>query len=410
MYLSDIKNVRAGAVLGDTVYGERGQPLLYPGVALTDDYLADLKRRGIASIYIADPDTADLEVPQPITVQARASALQNLNRAFESVTSACEQLRQASVETILEHLQSDRFSSTVRTDSVGESLQSLAADADGFLNQLMGREVLAGLNSIKSHDSYTFQHSIDVTIMGVVLANKLGWERSRLKAFAIGCILHDIGKIFIEPEILNKPAKLSDSEFARVRAHAAMGYSVVRAIAPTLGPLVPVVAHQHHEKQDGSGYPRGLRGDNTLGHTRSGGLIHDFGAVCAVADVYDAMASARPYRAPWAPDRVTRMIQSASGTHLNRMAVRAFEMSVSPYPICTPVRVLSGRYTGHAGIVSKVYEQTLDRPRVRVMYDPAGARIEPVEIDLRREQDVTVESITSAADPHRPAAPVKIPA
>jgi HD-GYP domain-containing protein (c-di-GMP phosphodiesterase class II) len=391
MYVNDLAKVAPGTVLGETIYGGSGQPLLYAGVALTSEYLADLRKMGIGALYVRDPDTADIQIPHPVSPEARGRAMQHLARAFEAVTQACESLREASVHTIQEHLQSERFASTVRSAGSFEMMAGLSGDVDNFLEQLMSREVLAGLNSIKAHDAYTFQHSIDVTIMAVVLAKRLGWERSRLKAFAMGCILHDIGKIFIDPAILNKPGRLTGEEYERVMAHPTLGHSIIRALAPGLGALVPVVASQHHEKQDGTGYPRGLRGDNSIGRNRPG-FIHDFGAVAAVADIYDAVSSDRPYRVSMPPDRVVKLIRGLAKTHLNRIAVDVFGQCIAPYPVGTRVRVLSGKYATFDGIIAKVHQHALDRPLVRVMYTPAGDRMEPTEIDLRVERDVAIES------------------
>jgi HD-GYP domain-containing protein (c-di-GMP phosphodiesterase class II) len=100
------------------------------------------------------------------------------------------------------------------------------------------KDVLLGLNSIKTHDSYTFQHSLDVSIMGLLLAKKLGWDKERLRAFGIGCILHDMGKIFVDKQILTKPGRLSEDEFALMKAHPTLGYELVRTIAPSLNTLV----------------------------------------------------------------------------------------------------------------------------------------------------------------------------
>jgi HD-GYP domain-containing protein (c-di-GMP phosphodiesterase class II) len=396
MYVNDLAKVTPGTVLGETIYGASGQPLLYAGVALTSDYLADLRKMGIAAVYVRDADTADIEIPHPVSPEARGRAMQHLTRAFEAVAQACESLREASVQAIQEHLQSERFASTVRSVGSFDMLVGLSGDVDQFLEQLMNREVLAGLNSIKAHDAYTFQHSIDVTIMAVVLAKRLGWERSRIKAFAMGCMLHDIGKIFIDPSILNKPGRLSGEEYERVKAHPTLGHSIIRALAPGLGALVPLVAHQHHEKQDGTGYPRGLRGDNTIGRNRPG-LIHDFGAVAAVADIYDAVSSDRPYRVSLAPDRVVKLIRGLSRSHLNRIAVDVFGQCVAPYPVGTRVRIMTGKYAAHEGIVAKVHQHALERPLVRVMYVPSGQRMEPREIDLRGERDVSIESVPRGA-------------
>lgn len=403
MTLTRLSEVRPGAVLADTIIGTSGKALLYAGVTLNETYLSELQSHGIPAVYVRDAETDDVEIPHAVSPEARGRALRNLSQAFEAVSAASEELRHASVETIQRHLQSDRFANAVRAAGGGQSIAALSGDVDGFLEQLMNREVLAGLNSIKSHDAYTFQHSIDVTIMGVVMARRLGWDRQRLKAFAMGCMLHDIGKIFIDPSILNKPGKLTDEEFARVKSHPELGREILRAFSGALGPLVPLVAHQHHERQDGTGYPRGLRGDNALGRSPAG-MIHDFGAVCAVADVYDALASHRPYREPWPTDRVAATIRSMARTHLNRVAVDVFSKCVAPYPVSTTVRISGGRYAGHGGVVVKVYSTEPARPRVRVLRDAKGARVEPAEIDLRTERDVSLQCVPPAGEPQHPPA------
>jgi hypothetical protein len=179
-----------------------------------------------------------------------------------------------------------------------------------------------------------------------------------------------------------------------MKAHPTLGYELIRRIAPTMSYLIAHVAYQHHERQDGSGYPRGIEGDNTLGENNAK-MIHDFGAVAAVADVYDAVASDRAYRQGWPPDRVVNLIREMSGTHLNDKVVRLFMQTVAPYPIATNVTVLNGRFKGYQGVVSDVNNRALDRPRVRLLYDPTGKRIDAKEIDLLVERDIAVESVRS---------------
>ncbi len=393
MQLRDLANIETDSELGETIYGEGGQPLLQRGVKLSAKYLEKLARIGLRAVYVNDPDTSDIEAPEPVSPESRAKAVHNLSHSFEHVGQMCKDLRKSSVEEMQEHLRSERFADTLRS---GTGVGALSADVDQFLDQLMNREILVGLNSIKTHDSYTFQHSIDVTIMAIVLAKKMGWDRSRLKSFAMGCFLHDIGKIFIDAEILNKPGRPTTQEFARIKMHPTLGFEVIKAMAPSIGPLAPQVAYQHHEKQDGSGYPRGLKGNQILGQNLPL-QIHDFGAVSAVADIYDAMSSDRPYRAGWAPDRVVTMIRELAGTHLNRMGVEVFLQTVAPYPVCTDIRVTAGRYTGWKGIVAKVSRPSLNRPRVRLLFNPTGTRVNPLEIDLRQEVDCQIECVQKMA-------------
>jgi HD-GYP domain-containing protein (c-di-GMP phosphodiesterase class II) len=392
-----LTDVKAGAKLGQTIFGAAGQPLLQAGVELTPEYLQTLHDRGMTSLYVEDPDTADVEVPQPLSPATRARVTANLAQAFDSITEKTASLKDAYVAVARKEMQAARFADAIRAAAGGEGLYTVAADIDSMLDELKGRSVLAGLNSIKAHDSYTFQHSIDVTIMGLVFARSLNWERWRLRAFGVGCILHDMGKLFIDTAILNKPGKLTDDEYKQIKAHPTVGYDLIKALATGLGVLAPHVALQHHERQDGTGYPRGLKGTNTLGENRPE-MIHDFGSLSAIADVYDAMTSDRPYRAGWTPARTLTMIREGAGTHFNRQAVDIAMQIVPPFPVCSNVRVLAGKYAGWQGIVASVPRIDLARPKVRLLFNEQLRRVDPVELNLHVERDVSIEAAADGAE------------
>jgi HD-GYP domain-containing protein (c-di-GMP phosphodiesterase class II) len=403
MRLISIDDAEAGMKLAEPIFDAYGRLLLAHDTELTTDYLATLRKVGVAAIYVSDGDTSDIQVPPAVNPELRHKALRNLSEVFGSVSRGGDPIKSASVEEIRSHLRSDRFHESIKALTQEGSIQNAVRGVDAIVQDLLDRHVLLGLNSIKAHDGYTYQHSIDVTIVSVVMATKVGWDRTRLRAFAIGCILHDIGKIFIEPAILNKPGKLTEKESAQFQAHPELGHGIIKAIAPGLGFLVPQVAYQHHERQDGSGYPRKLLGNDRLG-VNAPKRIHDFGALSAVADVYDAMTSDRPYRRGWPSDHVCRHIRRGAGEQFNPEAVALFLKSVAPYPLATAVRVLNGKYAKHEGVVATVPEQAMDRPRVRLLFAPGGGRIQPVEIDLRVEKDVKIECVGSGPRSPHPAA------
>jgi HD-GYP domain-containing protein (c-di-GMP phosphodiesterase class II) len=391
MRLVHTNNLARGMKIGEPIHGSYGRLLLGPGVALTDRYINLLQKLDVPGAYVRDPETDDITPPQPTQPQTRSAASLALSHAFDRLAPAAEEIRKQGLGASEAQASSERFAQTVRSVFGGGGFDALVRSVDSVISDLLDQRVLVGLNSMKTHDAYTFQHSIDVTIMGVVLARKAGWDPTRVKLFGIGCMLHDLGKVLIPEELLRKPDRLSPDEFERMKQHTTLGFGLVKAIAPSLGSLVPLVAYQHHERQDGSGYPRGLRGSNTLG-LQHPGMIHEFGALAAVADVYDAMASTRPYRKAWAPDQVVQAIIALAGEQLNREAVAIFRSVVAPYPVCSEVTVAEGRHAGHRGIVAKVDPNKLARPVIRLLFAPDGRRIEPFELDLRVEQDVEIRS------------------
>lgn len=394
--------------VGQDIYDEHNRLLLGRGAAVKGPYISRLKKMGLPALYVQNDDTKDIVAVDVIKPAARTRAISNLTTTFNAVTKSVEGFRASSLKEAHEQVRSKRFMDTFKTSSKDGGLEQIVGDVDTLIDQLMEKDVIAGLNSIKVHDNYTFQHSIDVSIMGILLARKIGWDKERLKAFGVGCILHDIGKIFIEKEILIKPGKLTDREYKVMKAHPVMGYQLVKTIAPSLGYLVPHVAFQHHERQDGSGYPRGIKGNNKIGENAPNS-IHDFGAVAAVADIYDAMTSDRPYRSGWPPDRVVDMIRGLSGTHLNSRVVDIFLRTVAPHPVGTCIKMLCGPNEGFEGVVVDVDDHKIDRPQIRLLTDTSGERVEPINIDLREEEDLEIMSIRDGEPDMEPLGSSTVP-
>ena len=392
MRLIRLDNLQEGMEAGSDLYDEHNRLMLRRGATIRSTYMSRFRDMGLPALYVQDSDTADIQVPQVIPPADRIKAMNNLSSTFDAISKATEEFRQMSLEAAHQNIQAKKFVDNFKTITRDQAIDAMVGDVNTLVDQLMNRDVIVGLNSIKTHDGYTFQHSIDVAIMGLLLAKKLGWSKERLRDFGIGCLLHDMGKIFIDTLILNKPGRLDEGEFERMRAHPTLGFELVKTITPTMSQLIPHVAYQHHERQDGSGYPRGLEGDNTLGENNPN-TIHDFGSVAAAADIYDAMASDRPYRHGWPPDRVVSFIRDLSGSHLNSKVVEIFLNTVAPYPIGTGVRVLNGPLEGCEGVVADVDERVLDRPKIRVLFDPDGTRITAEEVDLKEEEEVMVESV-----------------
>lgn len=172
--------------------------------------------------------------------------------------------------------------------------------------------VQALAQAIEASDEYTRGHSDRVTKIAIQIARELKLGRTLIDVLKIACILHDVGKIGIIKEVLNKPGKLNDSEFNIIRMHPALGEQIITPVA-FLTPIRPIVRH-HHERFDGRGYPDGLKGEN----------IPYLSRIIAVADTYDAMTSERPYRPALSEDIALAEIRKCSGTQFDPEVVKAF--------------------------------------------------------------------------------------
>jgi len=385
-----IENVKPGMILGMPLRDENENILLNQGVKLTSRYIERLKELGFQSVYIGgDPDTDDIIVEDIISEKRRSLGRKILKKAYRLTEKAIKDFRYESIETIKKNIESPKFKKVFSQIPIFREVQSIIGE---MVDEILSSETLTGLNSLKTHDNYTYNHSIDVAITSLLIGKRLRMDYKKLEDLAVGCMLHDIGKIFIDNKILNKPGKLTAEEYNRIKEHPTLGYLLLREKGKILSNHV---AYQHHERQDGTGYPRGLKGTNKIERDASDSEITIFGEIAAIADIHDAMISDRVYRKGLMPDEVVRILKNLSGIHLNREILEKFLEIVPVYPLTTRVLILNGRYKNYEAIVSKTNNKNLSRPVIRILYNDKKERIEPFELDLMIDLDIKIKSIPS---------------
>jgi HD-GYP domain-containing protein (c-di-GMP phosphodiesterase class II) len=240
--------------------------------------------------------------------------------------------------------------------------------------------VLSALLRLRRQDNYTYMHSVSVGALMVGLGRQLKLDSDVLIELGLAGLLHDIGKVGVELDLLNKKGRLSEEEFARLRDHAPFGHRLL--VKGRASDVALDVARHHHERADGSGYPDQLAGES----------VSTFARMAAVCDVYDATTSDRPYKDAWPPAYSLRKMAEWSHSQYDVRIFHAFVRTVGIYPIGTLVRLKSG----HLGIVVDQHDTALLTPRVKVFYSIAkGNRLPPRTIDLADGAD----EIVSHEDP-----------
>lgn len=242
---------------------------------------------------------------------------------------------------------------------------------------------LISLARLKTADDYTYMHSVAVCALMIALAKQLGLDAEQTRSAGIAGLLHDLGKAAMPMEVLNKPGKLTDEEFAIIKSHPEEGHRMLLASSGVDPVALDVVLH-HHEKTDGSGYPKRLKDAE----------ISQFAKMGAVCDVYDAITSNRPYKSGWDPAESLRKMAEWTKGHFDPTIFQAFVKSLGIYPIGSLVILSSGRL----GIVVDQAEKSLLTPRVKVFFSTkANARIKPEVVDLSRPG--CPEKISGREDP-----------
>ncbi len=308
------------------------------------------------------------EQPKPLQDTAPVTASKEVERAAR----ICQQAK-AAVVSMFEEV---RMGKAV---DVGGARQ-LVEDISDSVSRNPG--AIISLARLKTADDYTYLHSVAVCAMMVALAKQLGLDEAQTRACGMAGLLHDMGKVAMPTEVLNKPGKLTDAEFDIMRTHPTEGYKMLMASSGVDAVSLDVVLH-HHEKMDGSGYPEKLSGDAIS-------LYSKMGAVC---DVYDAITSNRPYKSGWDPAESLRRMAEWKG-HFDPQVFQAFVKSMGIYPVGSLVRLRSGRI----GVVTEQSAKSLTTPMIKVFYSTkSNMRIVPVMVDLSTPS--TLEKILSREDP-----------
>lgn len=185
------------------------------------------------------------------------------------------------VYDVAKNIMNDVFEDPRSGEQVVRS-KSWVSNTIDFITRSKGS--FSGMMSMISHDYYTYTHSINVSVLGLLFAKYLGFDGGEMPSFGTGLLLHDVGKTQIDPATINKKERLNDEEFARIKMHVEIGADILKQTGCVDSTSFPPIM-QHHEKYNGKGYPNGLRGD----------AIHKYGKIAGIIDVYDAMTTKRPY-------------------------------------------------------------------------------------------------------------------
>ncbi|MFA9462958.1 MAG: HD-GYP domain-containing protein [Velocimicrobium sp.] len=308
-----IERVEPGMILARSVFDEGNCVLLGAANVLTKDYIKKLTIRGFQGLYIDDEISKGINVEETISVELR-------NRGVKSL----------------------------RECNIDESLEVARCIVDQIIDS---KSISLDLVDLRTFDDYTYRHSVNVAVLCTVIGLGMSLKEKDLVDLCAAAIFHDLGKLQIPSEILNKPAKLTAEEYEVMKDHPILSYNLLKG-RWDVSARTKVGVLYHHENEDGSGYPSGLHSHQILLFAK---IIH-------VADVYDALTAKRPYKKPYALSEAAEYLMAGYGVKFNKEVVDAFLKHVPIYPKGMGVVLSDGR----RGIVVENTKHTL-RPIVRLM-------------------------------------------
>jgi HD-GYP domain-containing protein (c-di-GMP phosphodiesterase class II) len=314
--------------------------MLSSGVTLNKSYIDGIRRSGYSGAYIDDDLSRDIEVMDVISEELRMETMKGIGKIITTAQKGRRNTRPPDI----------------------------SAQVERIVRELSGnRDVMVNMLDLSSFDDYTYSHSLNVAVLSIILGIAMNFPVGDLVALGSGALLHDIGKVFINKAIIQKRGPLTPEEFEQVKTHSRAGYDYImaeyRLPARNCRPIL-----EHHERYDGSGYPS----------KKHGTQISLYGRITAVADVYDALTSERPYRKALPPNEGVEYIMASAGTLFDPEAVSAFTRRIAPYPVGTSVALSNG----WTGLVIRNYASYCLRPKVRI-YQQDGIAVKPFEISLK---------------------------
>jgi putative nucleotidyltransferase with HDIG domain len=310
-----------------------------------------------------EPDVEE-ETPandiQPHSIAVRRASFDD---EIENAKKLCAKGK-AAVSTMFQEARMGQAVSTANAYSLVEEISS---------SVMRNPDALISLARLKNKDDYTYMHSVAVCALMIALAQKLKLDEKQTRDAGMAGLLHDIGKMMVSQEILDKPGKLTDEEFSAVKEHPVEGHQLLMEVEGITEGALDVCLH-HHERFDGNGYPHQLKGEEIS-------LFARMGAVC---DVYDAITSDRSYKSGWEPSESLRRMAEWSGSHFDATVFQAFVKCIGIYPTGTLVRLKSGR----VGVVIEQSDNSLLSPKIKVFFSiKSNAYVAPEIIDLGKLDD-----------------------
>ncbi len=363
----NIDDVRVGMYLED-VCNEKGVLLLSNHIAVsTTAQIEGLKRRGVTSVVINVKKGRDVEGAKEATVRVLTDTEQsNREAAYYLELDNAKQIHAEVVSSARKVLKSIKANVDFQIKPIREVAESMVSSV------MRNPDALVSLTQIKGFDEYTYTHSVNVGILMTSLAKEMGYAGETLSEIGMGGLLHDIGKMRVPESILNKPGKLTDSEFAVIKRHPEFGLEII-CTKSGVPDIAKKIIGQHHERFNGKGYPLGL----------SGPRIHEVALMSAVADVYDALTSDRVYKEAWTPQKALAVIFHGCDVDYSRKIVEMFTRHLGIYPVGSFIRLINGEM----GIVTKIDRGHLLAPQMLILFDTQGKPLSsPKDYDLLDKQ------------------------
>ena len=326
------KHLKPGMILARDIYlynhNNFNILLMSKGQSLNNAYIKKIIYHNISGVYIENEAFNDINVQPAINKKLEAKSLAEIKEVYSEFKKNTGKIKPSSIKKI-------------------------SATLDDLITEISNKKELAyNIIEFRNYDDYTYQHCLNVAALSISTGMSIGLGEHMLHDLGMAGFLHDIGKMLIPLEILNKHSELTKEEFEMMKTHPVIAVDMLKHV---ISNDVLRGIESHHEKLDGTGYPYGRTKEN----------ICLYGKILAVCDVYDALTSDRTYRKSCFPSEVVEYIMGCADTHFEYEIICKFLKNIVAYPVGTFVELSNGKL----GVVTKNYSENIMRPVVRIIND-----------------------------------------
>jgi HD-GYP domain-containing protein (c-di-GMP phosphodiesterase class II) len=378
--------------LGRDVSDERLDLLIAAGVPLDEKMIERLEALNVDDVYVHEEGTDDVDPAEMVSDLTRRKTHKVLRRAFDDLQNLGEMTDWANedVASIIQF--DDRYEKSIAVQDFREVIHCTIED------MFLQREAVFETPMVKQYLNRNYEHSLNTSILSIMIGRYFGFSSDELIALGTAATLHDMGKLVI-PKIKDlKMRDMSPEEMRMYKKHPIVGAAILEKAAPDCGREIASIK-QHHEQQDGRGYPIKMRGYNDsplkVRVSKPNGIFR-FAEVIAVANAFDNLLNGELQADPMTPERAVETLVRGAGQLYNRTVVSAAAEIINTYPVGSIVEIRSG--DGYIlprmrAVVRKGTSARVHHPVIVILWDSSGKKIPPIEIDLNKRLGIKIEIV-----------------
>lgn len=368
MRIIPINCVTQETTLAKTIFNDKGNILLRQGTILTKSLLQKIKQSGVNTIYI-DDGYSDIEIEDVIKPELRQAAVKSIKDTFKAIEHDLNKRMEGD-----QHLQK-----RLKAKVMSKYVESLKGISDAIIDDILkSRGLLVNIIDIKHVGDYAYEHALNVAILSLITGIEMRLKRHDLLTLFIGAILHDVGKVFIDKEVLEAGEDRTEIQQLLYQTHVDQGYNYLKE-NKGFSATSKIIIIQHHEHYDGTGYPHGTHGE----------AIHRNARIVSICNTYDKLTSDAPNSPAVPANEAIEYIMGNAGREFDFDIANVFVRKINPYPIGTLVELSDTRK-------AVVKDTNLDfplRPIVQVLELVYGIVKKKEFIDLMVVSDITIVKI-----------------